>query len=197
MVSPASSTPRPPAPSVQQATALPGKCPPTRTTDNDGVSHKVSDHCWITGSGRITHSASAEFTYTGTPPSRWLHSTCAPYMYGWLATMAMTGPSSATAATASSSTKPDGSHNTLPASEHTSFPSCPIPNAGELPIATSPSSTTATCDRMPPATSCSRVAHCCPSAGTHCRSSAQIAQTSDAVACSTPQVLHTQNMAQP
>ena len=94
MVSPASSTPRPPAPSVQQATALPGKCPPTRTTDNDGVSCKVSDHCWITGSGRITHSASAAFTYTGTPPSRWLHSTCAPYMCGWLATMAMTGPRS-------------------------------------------------------------------------------------------------------
>src|ERR1700722_19367937 len=115
-------------------------------------------------------------------------------MCGWLATIAMTGPRSATAATASSSTKPDGSQNTLPASEHTSFPSCPIPNGGELPIATSPTSMTETCDRIPSATSCSSVAHCCPSAGSHCRSSVQIAHTLDAVLCSTQPVLNNQKM---
>jgi hypothetical protein len=71
----------------------------------------------------------------------------------------MTGPRSATAATAASSTKPQGSHNTLPTSVHTSFASCPIPNAGELPMATSPSSMADTCDRIPSATSCSGVAH--------------------------------------
>jgi hypothetical protein len=55
IVSPPSSTPPPPAPAVQWATALPGKWPPNCHSVTPGTTSRVPDHVRIAGSGRATH----------------------------------------------------------------------------------------------------------------------------------------------
>src|SRR5438309_7280622 len=55
-----------------------------------------------------------------------------------------------------------------------------------------PGSSSTTRVRQPDPASSPKVVHCCPEAGTHCRSSAQIAQTSTFSECSTAQVVQIQ-----
>ena len=89
----------------------------------------------MTGSGRLIQWASASATRTGGSPSARLHSTWTPYMCGWLATIARTGPSARIRATTSSSRKPIGSHSRLPSGVTRSLDCWPIPAVGELVIA--------------------------------------------------------------
>ena len=118
-------------------------------------------------------------------------------MCGWLATIAAAPPSSRTRATPSASTKPIGSQSRFPDGVRTSLAVCPIPAFGVAVIPNRSGSSSATSTVRPSAASSSRVVHRCPSAGTHCRSSAQIAQTSTRSACSTAQVAQIQKLMAP
>ena len=193
-VSPLSSTPLPSAP-VQCATALPGKWPPGWVRVTPGRISSRPDQARIAGSGRATHCRSASATSTGTPPSCRLHSTWTPNMCGWLATTAATSPSSRTRRTPSASRYPIGSQSRFPDGVRTSLDVCPIPVFSVVVIPNRSGSSSATSTRRPSAASSSSVVQCCPSAGTHCRSSAQMAQTSMRSACSTAQVAQIQKPA--
>src|SRR5207253_10174762 len=67
-----------------------------------------------------------------------------------------------------------------------------MPTLGSLVMPHRPGSSSTTRVRQPDPASSAKVVHCCPEAGTHCRSSAQIAQTSTFLECSTAQVAQIQ-----
>ena len=86
-----------------------------------------------------------------------------------------------------------GSQRRLPAGVVTTWVCWPIPTFGSDVIPSRSGSGSETLVRCPDAASSASVVQRWPVAGTHCRSSAQIAQTPVASACSTPHVaqIHT------
>ena len=101
----------------------------------------------MTGSGRLIQRASASATRTGGSPSARLHSTWTPYMCGWLAAIAATGPSARMRSTTASSRNPIGSHSRLPSGVTSSFDCWPMPALGELVIAYRSGSSSSSCAR--------------------------------------------------
>src|SRR5919107_1174141 len=188
IVSEPSNTPFSPAPALQYMTALPGKCPPSWTSVTPGRTSTLPFHERIAGAGRETHSRLGSATSTGTLPNAQLHSTRTPNMCGWLATIATTSPNSRTRRMAWSSRYPVGSQSRLPAGVRTRCACWPMPTLGSTVIPNRSGSSSRTCVWCPAAASSSRVVHRCPASGTHCRSSAQMAHSSTASACSTAQV---------
>ena len=108
--------------------------------------------------------------------------------------IATTSPSSRTRRTASSSTYPIGSQSRLPSAVRSSIDCWPIPTGGFERTPYRSGSTSSMVTSVPAAARSSSVVQCWPSAGTHCRSSAQIAQTSTCSECSTAQVAQIQKL---
>src|SRR5919112_1403696 len=164
IVSEPSNTPFSPAPALQYTTALPGKCPPSWTSVTPGRTSTLPFHERIAGAGRETHSRLGSATSIGTLPN------------------------ARTRRMAWSSRYPVGSQSRLPAGVRTRCACWPMPTLGSTVIPNRSGSSSRTCVWCPAAASSSRVVHRCPASGTHCRSSAQMAHSSTASACSTAQV---------
>ena len=138
--------------------------PRTARSVTPGSTSSAPDHVRTAGSGRISHAASTS-TSRSSASKAWLHSTAAPYMWGWLALTARRPPAARTASIAASSRNGAGSHSRLPSAVCTTSPRWPTPTPGSEPTPIRPGSTSRITEWQPSAASCAIVVQRCPVVG--------------------------------